>query len=268
MTASLSPALSRKDLRRFGEVLRILTMRNLKVRYRGSALGVYWSVLNPVIMTAVYTAIFSSVFQKYYEGSIERYVLAVFIGLVAVNFFAGSTAQALPMIVSNGALLNKIRLPTEVFPISMVAAYTFQLLVGNVPILALITIFVSRNPLHLILLVLPVVSLIGLSMGAAFITSTLYVFFRDIPYMYELVTYLVWLTSPVFYPVAIIPPHLHPLLRFNPLFPIIESLRQICLDYAMPDWRLLALSLVQAAVTLAIGWALFRRLRRQFMDLI
>jgi len=94
---------------RFYELVHILTLRNLKVRYRGSVLGIYWSLLNPVIMTAVYSAIFSATFARYYQGSALRYALAVFIGLVAVNFFAAATTQALPTVVAGGMLLARVR---------------------------------------------------------------------------------------------------------------------------------------------------------------
>lgn len=253
---------------RFYELVQILTMRNLKVRYRGSVLGIYWSLLNPIIMSAVYTAIFSTTFARYYQGSALRYALAVFIGLVVVNFFSSATTQALPSIVSGGMLLNKIKLPAAIFPVSMVAAHTFQLLLGNVPALALVTVLIARNPYHLILLPVPIAALILLSGGVAFVVSTLYVFFRDIPYLYELITFLLWLTSPVFYPVLIVPEQLRIFLWFNPLFPIMESLRQIALDQAMPDLRLAGLALLEAGAACALGWLAFEFNRRKFMDFV
>ena len=112
--------------RRYYELLSVLVERNLKGRYRGSFLGVYWSLLNPVIMTALYTAIFGTVFASYFDNSIVNYVLAAFTGLVVINFFNASTNQALPSIVGNGSILNKIRLPVSIFPVSMVVANIFQ----------------------------------------------------------------------------------------------------------------------------------------------
>ena len=79
---------------RFWDLLVVLTDRTLKARYRGSVLGVYWSLLNPVLMTIVYTAIFGEKFKEYYEGSLVHYALVVFIGLSIIGFFAGSPAPA------------------------------------------------------------------------------------------------------------------------------------------------------------------------------
>ena len=253
---------------RFYELVHILTWRNLKVRYRGSVLGIYWSLLNPIIMTAVYAAIFSATFARYYQGSPLRYALAVFIGLVAVNFFSSATLQALPTVVSGGMLLNKIKLPPAIFPISMVTAHAFQLVVGNLPALAIITVLIARNPYHLLLLPLPIAAVIILSMGVAFFVSSLYVFFRDIPYLYELVTFLLWLTVPIFYPAAIVPEQIRAYLWLNPLYPVIESLRQIALDRAMPDLRLIGIAWLEALIVLALGWLVFAANRRKFMDFV
>jgi len=253
---------------RFYELVHILTWRNLKVRYRGSVLGIYWSLLNPIIMTTVYAAIFSATFARYYQGSPLRYALAVFIGLVAVNFFSSATLQALPTVVSGGMLLNKIKLPPAVFPISMVTAHAFQLVVGNLPALAIITVLIARNPYHVLLLPLPIAAVIILGMGVAFFVSSLYVFFRDIPYLYELVTFLLWLTVPIFYPAAIVPEQIRAYLWLNPLYPVIESLRQIALDRAMPDLRLIGIAWLEALIVLALGWLVFAANRRKFMDFV
>ena len=97
----------------------MLTHRNVKVRYRGSFLGVFWSLLNPLIMTGLYAIVFGHTFAKYYHGSIIFYVIAVFIGLVVNGFFATSTTQAMHSVVSGGSLINKIRMPLSVYPMSV-----------------------------------------------------------------------------------------------------------------------------------------------------
>ena len=95
MSLSLSNKYISKDLQHYLELLQVLVGRNLKVRYRGSFLGIYWSLLNPLIMTGLYTAIFGATFAKYYNDSIVNYVLAALTGLIVINFFSASTMQAL-----------------------------------------------------------------------------------------------------------------------------------------------------------------------------
>jgi len=186
--------------RRYYELLSVLVERNLKGRYRGSFLGVYWSLLNPLIMTALYTAIFGTVFASYFDNSIVNYVLAAFTGLVVINFFNASTNQALPSIVGNGSILNKIRLPVSIFPVSMVVANIFQFAISIFPLLAIVTLWKSQSLINVIALIFPVIGLSLVCTGVGFFVSTLYVFFRDLPYFYEIVCFVAWISSPIFYP--------------------------------------------------------------------
>ncbi|MFM6005772.1 MAG: ABC transporter permease, partial [Sphaerospermopsis kisseleviana] len=164
------------QVQRYWELLHVLVVRTLKVRYRGSILGVYWSLLNPLIMTGLYTAIFGATFSSYYGNSIINYVLAAFTGLVVINFFSASTSQALASVVGNGALLNKIRLPVSVFPVSTVASNIFQFSVGAFPLLALMTLFNAKSVVNVLALVFPFLALVLVSTGIGFLVSALYVF--------------------------------------------------------------------------------------------
>ena len=126
-----------KNLFWYRELLIVLIRRSLKRRYRGSFLGIYWSLLNPLGNDrTVYTAIFGAAFAKYYGNSTINYILAAFTGLVVVNFFSASTLMALRSVVENGGIVNKIRLPLAVFPIAAIGANVFQLLLGAFPLLA------------------------------------------------------------------------------------------------------------------------------------
>ncbi len=267
MTVSL-PRDQRPGWRRYGDLLYVLAARHLKVRYRGSFLGIYWSLLNPVIMTGLYTAIFGTVFASYYDNSVLNYVLAAFTGLVVLNFYAAATTQSVIMVVWSGALLNKIRLPISVFPMSMVAANVFQFSVGVFPLLALVTLLVSHSLLNVALLILPLTALILVCLGVSFFVSALYVFFRDLHYFYEVVVFVLGLSTPIFYPAAIVPANIKQFLVFNPLYPILESLRQISLSGEMPEFYPIAHALLNGVLIATVGWLFFRAWRSQFMDLL
>ena len=254
--------------RRYWDLLRVFVRRNLKVRYRGSFLGAYWSLLNPLIMTGLYTAIFGGAFASYYGNSLLKYILAAFTGLIVINFFSSATSQALVSIVANGALLNKVRLPMSIFPVSAVTANTFQFVISSLPLLVFVTLFSSQNILLVFALAIPVISLIMVSTGIGFLTSSLYVFFRDLPYFYELVVFVLWISSPIFYPEDIVPDKLKPFLALNPLFPIIASIRHIAVLGKMPDLTLLVGSILSGMIIFGLGWGCFRWWRSQFMDLL
>ncbi|QCS48008.1 ABC transporter permease (plasmid) [Picosynechococcus sp. PCC 11901] len=250
------------------ELLHVLVDRNLKVRYRGSFLGVYWSLLNPLIMTGLYTTIFGATFAEYYDNSIVNYILAALTGLIVINFFSASTSQALSSIVGNGQLLNKICLPVSVFPISIIMANVFQFMMGSFPLLAIVTLIKSHSLFNTIVVLLPFTALVLFVIGISLLVSSLYVFFRDLPYFYELVVFVLWISSPVFYPAEIVSPRIKPFLSINPLSRIIESIRQITLSGSTPDFSLIGAALLSGLFFAGLGWFYFRSTRSHFMDLL
>jgi lipopolysaccharide transport system permease protein len=257
-----------KEANHYIELLRVLVGRSLKVKYRGSFLGVYWSLLSPLVMTGLYTAVFGTAFSGYYNNSIISYVMAAFTGLIVINFFSASTSQSLVSIVQNGPLLNKIRLPISVFPLSIIVANTFQLFVGIFPVLMIMTFVRSQSMLNVILLPLPFFALIFLCWGVSLLVSSLYVFFRDLPYFYELVVFIIWMGSPVFYPSAIVPSVVKPYINLNPIVPIIDSIRQIVLSQDSPDMHLIGRALLSGIAFSLIGMLFFRSCRSKFIDLL
>ncbi|SRR5579883_1324479 len=291
MAVSIQKTMSRSEAQRYWELLSVLVSRNLSARYRGSFLGVFWSLLNPLFMTGLYTAIFGGVFAQKYYGSLFNYALAAFTGLVVINFFSASTSQSLTSVVGNGPLLNKIRLPVSVFPVAVNAANVFQFVVGPLPLLTIVTvinvrhhlvthlttplplpemlaIIVAKSLLNLAIFLLPLLSLTLVCLGVGFLVGALYVFFRDLPYFYELVVFMLWISSPVFYPASIVPSNVRPFLDLNPLFPIIESIRQIVLSGEPPDMTMVVRALLSSLVIFGLGWSCFRWWRPQFMDLL
>lgn len=252
----------------YWELFYVLVRRNLKRRYRGSLIGIYWSLLNPLIMTALYTLILGSTFKTYYDNSVLNYVLAAFTGLVVINFFSSSTLQALVSVVDNGAIANKIRLPLFIFPTSSIGANIFQLMMGVFPLLAIVTAISSRNLVNIVALIFPIFALVLVCLGMGLAMSALYVFFRDLPYFYELFTFLLWISSPVFYPPDIVPEKVRTILAFNPLLPIIESIRQISLSGDLPAINLIFHALISGLIILSLGCIAFRFWQNQFMDLL
>jgi lipopolysaccharide transport system permease protein len=268
MIAAIAKKKKNPQLWWYWELLSVLVRRNLKRRYRGSFLGIYWSLLSPVVMTGIYTAIVGTAFAAYYDNSTLNYVLAAFTGLVVINFFASSTAQALVSVVENGAIVNKIKLPLFVFPLSFIGANVFQLLMGVFPLLLLMTLWLSRSLINVVALLFPLTALILVCAGVSLLISALYVFFRDLPYFYELLTFLLWISSPIFYPADIVPEGVKKVLVFNPLLPIINSIRQVTLSGSFPDLNLILASLLSGVIVLAIGAIAFVLWQDNFMDLL
>lgn len=254
--------------RRYADLVAVSAIRALKVRYRGSILGIYWSLSNPLLMTAIYSAIFGTAFARYYGGSIANYVLAVFTGLSVLNFFSQSTTTALSSIAGNGGLLNKIALPPSIFPVASVVAAMFQMVAGTLPLLIIVTFVTSHSIVNVAALFVPLIGLALLSFGMSMAVAALYVYFRDLSYIYELVVFMLWFTSPIFYPTSIVPPAVRVYLRFNPLATIMESVRQIALSGDTPSLQAMVRAVVAGIVVAVAGLGLYASLRRGFMDLI
>jgi ABC-type polysaccharide/polyol phosphate export permease len=223
------------------------------------------------MMTGLYAVIFGAAFEKYYHNSRWEYILAAFTGLTVIQFYNASTSQSLVSVVSNDSLLNKVKLPVSIFPVSIILANTFQLLVGMLPLLIIVSVFLSPNTssfVNIISIPLPLLALILISAGVGFLTSSLFVFFRDLPFLYELVQFVILMGSPTFYPSEIVDPRIRPFLGLNPLYPVIESLRQIVLSGNSPDLFLIVRALLSGIIILGIGWVCFHWLRPKFMDLL
>ena len=256
------------EAKRYYELLSMLASRTLKTRYRGSVLGVFWSLSNPLLMTCVYTLIFGSNFASFYGNSISNYVFATMIGLFVLNFFSQTSGQALTSVVSNGGLLNKVRLPISIFPMAFVASNAFQFAVGPLLLLAVITLYKSHSVVNLIALCIPLTGLLLTTIGFSLVTSALYVYFRDLPYMYEILMFVVWMTSPIFYPAAFVPARVQPYLAINPLTFTVGSIRQLALAPNVPDVHLMISSLLVGIVVAAAGAGVFFARKRDFMDLL
>jgi lipopolysaccharide transport system permease protein len=265
-TAVIVKPVPRRD-RHLYDVIAVLFAQNIKARYRGSALGVIWSAANPILMAIVYTIVFGHQWAHYY-GSPLQYATAVYIGLALIGFFVSSTTQATGSIVDAGGLLNKIRIPFQAFPISTVAAFGFQQVVGTIPIMVVLSLVNNHNLLHLLLLIVPLTALAMLTLGVALFLSAADVYFRDIPYIYDLITFMLFVTTPIFYPAAFVPPEVLRIISFSPLFAIIESVRRLVLTSSLPDASMFVQAIGEGALALLLGYLAFRAMRPKFMDLV
>lgn len=217
-------------------------------------------------MTLVYAAVFGHAFRKYYGDQTSHYIAALFVGLSVMSFFSNATSQAMQAVVSNGMLLNKMQVPSLVFPVSTVVSNAVQLVVGTLPAVAILGMLVGHGFVWLPLLVVPFASLFALALGVALVLSALYVFFRDIPYLYELTYFAVFVATPIFYPLAIVEERYRPFIAYSPLTMIVESIRAIVVNGTAPDPLVIIASLASSLAILTLGFFVFRSASRSFMD--
>lgn len=254
------------DRHRFVSVVHALSERYVTVRYRGSALGIVWSILNPVVMTALYAAIFGRAFEPYYGGSIVGYAAAVFVGLTTIQFFSAAAGQALQSVVGSSMLITRVKLPVVAIPVATVLAAAVQLAVGVLPILLILALAIGHNPIFALFVIVPLVGLVCLTLGFGLALSAANVFFRDVPYLYDMFVFMMFVATPVFYPLGIIDARIRPFVAWNPLSMIVEQLRAIVVLGRAPSPVALAAIVLISGAILAGGFLFFRKASDSFME--
>jgi len=249
----------------YRELLYFLTWRDVKVRYKQTALGVAWVVMQPLLTTLVFTLFLGRVARM--PSDDIPYPLFVFAGLLPWTFFNGAITSSSNSLVGNAHLITKVYFPRVLIPISAVAARLLDFVISFVVLLALMAYYgvgPTRNLLMLPALV-ALVTLLALGMGMA--TSALNVKYRDVGVMMPLLLQLWMFASPVVYPVSALPPGWQRLYSLNPLVGVIEGFRASLLGRGF-DWTALGVSTAVAAALLLYAAFSFRRMETHFADIV
>jgi ABC-type polysaccharide/polyol phosphate export permease len=217
-------------LSRFRHLLVLMVKRDFYKRYSKSFLGVLWALLNPLLTMLVMTFVFSFLFRR----NIPNFPVYVISGLLIYNFFRESTTLAMDSVRNGAGIIKKVYVPKYIFPFSVVILSLVGLLFSFVAFL-LVFLF-TRADLHwtLVLLPVPIIYTFVFSLGVAMFLSAIAVFFRDMVYLYNVLTMLLMYATPIFYPFGILPEWLKPLMGFNPLFQFISYFRSLAIEGIVP----------------------------------
>lgn len=245
------------------DLLRLLVTKELKIKYKGTALGFLWSLLNPLLMMVVYSIVFSVIARF----AMPRYPIFILSGLLPWNAFAAAISAAALSIVLNGHLIRRVAFPREFLPFTSVAA-TMVNLVPSLPVLLLFAL-AYHQPLGWPLLALPLLLILQavLTTGIALILSAVTVYFRDVEYLVGIGTTVWFFATPIIYPLSIFQGHrVGVLLALNPMTWLMTSYQRIWHENQWPDpHQLLALAAL-SIVLLLIGAMVFNRLERRFAE--
>lgn len=268
-------------IRQQWELVSSLAKRDLKVRYKDSVLGFFWSLFRPAFLTLILWVVFGHILPIPVDLGPVPYWLHVLVSVLAWNFLVGSLFDASGSVISNGNLLKKVRLRTEVFPIATIVANAvhFVLALGLVVVLLL----ASGLGIGWEILLLPAVCAVQVILitGLALLVSSLNVFYRDVGSMLELGTLAWFYLTPIIYPLSLARDQITAragetgfmIYMLNPATPIIAGMRRVLLAGGgvreIPDAQLLGylgVSLVSSLLLVGLGWMTFRRLSARFAD--
>ena len=248
-----------------------LTVREILGRYKGSALGLFWSFVTPVLMLVVYTFVFSVVFKARWNGadhSKSAFALVLFAGLMVFNLFGECVTRAPGLIIANANYVKKVVFPLEVLPLVAVASALFHLLVSLLVWLVAYVALIGIPPVTALLLPIVLLPLLLLAVGTSWLLASLGVFFRDINQIIGILITALMFLSPIFFPASALPQDYQVLLLLNPLTPIIESVRAVLIFGQFPDWSALGLNAVLALLVGCLGFAWFQKTRKGFADVL
>lgn len=239
---------------RYRELLRNLVLRDLKVKYRGSILGLVWSLMNPIVLVGASTLAFKYILRV----GPDRYPFFVLIGVLAWSFFTNSANMSTRSIIDGAGLLKSVRFPRAILPIATVAFNLAQYLLAMavyLPIMLLVygvpvTLPMTAFPLMLALQVI-------FTIGAAMLLSAATVYFRDIRHLVEVSLSVLFWTTPVLYPLSQASETLRPWIQLSPMSPFVVAYHRIFFEGAWPEPALWLLALGYAVGSLIVGAAVF-----------
>lgn len=240
-----------------------LVRRDLRGRYKGSALGFLWTFLNPLLQLLVYTFVFSTVMRS----GIEDYYLFLFVALVPWIFFSTSVAGGSSCIWAQQDMVKKIYFPREVLPISFVTSQFVNMLLSFLVIFAVL-IFSGKGINPIALLYLPIIMLVEylLALGVAMLSSALTVYIRDLEYILGIITMAWQFLSPVMYSIEQVPEEIRTVFYANPMTPVTVAYRDILYYGKIPDLTTLVHATLVGVVLLVFGTIVFGRLKKHFAE--
>lgn len=251
------------NFRKYKFLMSQLVIRDFKVKYKRSVLGVLWSLLYPVLTMAVMALVFTNVFKFSTPG--VNYLVYLMSGLVLFNYFSEASNLAMSSVVANFSLINKVYMPKYIFPLTKCLFVGINFLLTLIPLYAII--FLTGTGVNWYHLLLPYVfvCLFLFTVGMGFILSTISVFMRDMFYIYGVIITLWTYLTPIMYDVSIIPQQFQIFMKLNPMYWFLDFARQIILYNQCPGLHNFIYCAIFGVGFLLLGIWIFRKNQDKFI---
>lgn len=238
-----------------------LTKRDFKQKYKRTVLGMVWSVLSPLLQLFV----MRMVFMNFFGGTMEHYTTYLFCGNLVFSYFNESTHGGMNSLMANSSIFSKVNVPKYMFLLSKNISSLINF--GLTLIVFFLFAAIDGVAFHFrfLMLIYPIVCLVAFNIGAGLILSALFVFFRDIGYLYDIFTLLLMYLSAIFYTVEQFSAKVQRLFLLNPIYCYIKYFRVVVLDGNIPSFAFHVLCAMYALILVLIGSAIYRKYNHSFL---
>ena len=250
-----------KNFKRHRFLLEELVKRDFKKKYKRSVLGMGWSVLSPLLMLLVMRLVFT----QFFGAGVAHYTTYLFCGNLVFAYFNESATQGMSSLMANASIFTKVNVPKYLFLFSknVASLINFGLTFG----VFLIFCLIDGVPftVYFLALIYPIICVIIFNLGVGLILSALFVFFRDVQYLWSVFTMLLMYMSAIFYTVSSFDPPIQKLFMLNPIYVYIRYFRIIVLEARMPSLIHHALALFYALAAFGIGALIYKKCNHKFL---
>jgi lipopolysaccharide transport system permease protein len=274
----LNPAGIARDLWSNRHLTWQLAVRDVRTRFKGSRLGLVWSIINPLVLLAVYTFVFVFIFKQRWNQTVDpakadfaskaEFALAIFSGLIVFNVFSESVNRATQVVIANVSYVKKVVFPVQVLPVSLVISSLFFALISTGILLVGVGVFLRTVSWTLFCFPLVLLPMILLSLGFGWFVASLGVYLRDVGQIVMLVFQILFFMTPICYRIEWLPKSLQPVMRLNPLATIVDFARRTLMWSQWPDWLWLGGVLLASLIVAQLGYAWFMKTKRGFADVV
>ena len=241
-------------------LLEEIVKKNFAAKYKGSVLGILWSVLKPLLVMILLTIIFSTLFR----GNIDNYPVYFLSAKCIFDFFSGATNVSMMSLKNNIFILKRTAAPKFVFIVGGIISEFINFIITL--IILIFVMIVTKAPFHLftsIIAIIPIISLIIMISGVGLILSVLCIYFSDIQHLWGVITYMIMYASALFYPMEIIPEPYHKYMILNPVFWVIDQFRHLVLWGTMPNMLNMINLVLLSAIILVLGVIVFKKYEKK-----
>ncbi|OGP62375.1 MAG: hypothetical protein A2V65_01830 [Deltaproteobacteria bacterium RBG_13_49_15] len=248
-----------------------MAKRDVSSRYRGSILGLLWSVITPILMLAIYTFVFSEIFKVRWGGldyGPGEFALRLFSGLIVFNFFSENINRSPNLILENTSFVKKVVFPLEILPVTATLSALFSAMTSTGVLLIGLLLIGKLPGWPIFCLPLIWIPFVFLTWGFSWFLSGLGVYLRDLRHIVATGVTILLFLSPIFYPVSALPESMRRIIYLNPLTFFIEQNRAIFIENRPPETIPLIVAAAGACFSAAIGYRLFEKMKKGFADVI